>query len=212
MLQVREDDDFHRRIKQRRQESNRRFAAFFMGVIILCVAFSFFFAMQSESMQRQYLYPYPYRSVVEHYAAKYHVDSSLVAGMILSESKFRSEAKSHRGAVGLMQLMPETALWISEQIDDEEYSLGALHEPQKNIEYGTWYIASLEEEFGGNDVLALAAYNAGRGNVHDWMEENHWSMDFHEVSAIPYEETRAYVASVLKNRQKYLQLYGAGED
>ena len=111
-----------------------------------------------------------------------------------------------------MQLMPETALWISEQIDDQEYNPGELHEPQKNIEYGTWYIASLEKEFEGNDVLALAAYNAGRGNVHDWMEENHWGMDFREVSAIPYEETRAYVMSVLKNRQKYLELYGDKED
>ena len=61
-------------------------------------------------------------------------------------------------------------------------------------------------------MLALAAYNAGRGNVHDWMEENHWGMDFREVSAIPYEETRAYVMSVLKNRQKYLELYGDKED
>ena len=207
-----EDNDFYRRVRQRRQETNRRFAAFFLGVVILCMAFSFFFAMQSESMQRQYIYPYPYRSIVEHYAAKYKVDSSLVAGMILSESKFQSGAKSHRGAVGLMQLMPETALWISEQIDDKEYNPGELHEPQKNIEYGTWYIASLEKEFEGNEVLALAAYNAGRGNVHDWMEENHWGMDFREVSAIPYEETRVYVMSVLKNRQKYWELYGDKED
>ena len=98
-------------------------------------------------------------------------------------------------------------MWISEQLDDKEYELSELREPQKNIEYGTWYIASLEEEFEGNDVLALAAYNAGRGNVHDWMEERHWDMNFNEVSAIPYEETRAYVASVLKNRKKYLELY-----
>lgn len=208
MLQERTGDDFHRRVKQKRQETNRRFAAFFFGVVVLCMAFSFFFAMQSKSMQRQYLYPYPHRSVVEHYAAKYNVDSALVAGMILSESKFRHEAKSSRGAIGLMQLMPETAQWISEQIDDKAYNVGELHEPQKNIEYGTWYIASLEEEFGGNEVLALAAYNAGRGNVHDWMEEKHWDMDFHEVAAIPYEETRAYVSSVLKNRRKYLELYG----
>ena len=207
MLQDKLEHDCHRRIKQKRQETNRRFAAFSLGILILCMAFSFFFIMQSESMQRQYLYPYPYRSVVEHYAAKYKVDSSLVAGMILSESKFRNEAKSHRGAIGLMQLMPETAMWISEQLDDKEYELSELREPQKNIEYGTWYIASLEEEFEGNDVLALAAYNAGRGNVHDWMEERHWDMNFNEVSAIPYEETRAYVASVLKNRKKYLELY-----
>lgn len=208
MLQERTGGDFYRRVKKKREETNRRFVALFFGIVIWCMAFSFFFAMQLESMQRQYLYPYPYRSVIEHYAEKYHVDSSLVAGIILSESKFQIEAKSKRGAVGLMQLMPETALWIAEQLGDREYNLAVLHEPQKNIEYGTWYIASLEDEFGGNEVLALAAYNAGRGNVYDWMEEKHWDMDFQEVSAIPYEETRTYVASVLKNRQKYMELYG----
>ena len=207
-----ETSDFHKRIRKRRQETNRRFAALFLGIAVLVLAFSFFFAMQFEAIQRQYLYPYPYRSDVEHYAAKYEIDSSLVAGVILSESKFKNDAKSHRGAVGLMQLMPETAVWISEQMDDTSYSLGKLHEPKKNIEYGTWYLASLEREFDGNDILALAAYNAGRGNVHDWMEEMHWGMDFHEVSAIPYEETRAYVVSVLKNRRKYLELYGNGSD
>ena len=106
------------------------------------------------------------------YAAIYNVDSNLTAAVIKSESKFKHTATSHRGAVGLMQLMPETAEWIAEQLNDKSYSVEGLHEPDRNIRYGTWYLAELEREFQGNDILALAAYNAGRGNVKAWMEGN----------------------------------------
>ena len=109
-----------------------------------------------------------------------------------------------------MQLMPDTAEWIAVQLDDAGFSVERLHEPAMNIRYGTWYLASLKKEFKGNEVLALAAYNAGRGNVHEWMQENHWDMDFQNAAAIPYEETRAYVMRVLKDRQKYQELYGTG--
>ena len=125
----------------------------------------------------------------------------------MNESKFKNEVHSHRGAIGLMQLMPETAEWIAGQIDDSSFSLDKLHEPETNIRYGVWYLASLKKEFEGNEILALAAYNAGRGNVHEWMEERGWTMDFSRVNEIPYEETRAYVASVLRNKVKYERLY-----
>jgi soluble lytic murein transglycosylase len=107
-----------------------------------------------------------------------------------------------------MQLMPDTAAWIAKQLDDQDFSLERLHEPDMNIRYGTWYLSSLRDEFQGNEVLMLAAYNAGRGNVHEWMDTYGWTMDFSAVDEIPYEETKAYVASVLKNKKKYEALYG----
>ena len=70
-----------------------------------------------------------------------------------------------------------------------------------------WYLAELEREFGGNDILALAAYNAGRGNVREWMERWHWTDQFDEIEAIPYPETRLYVRRVLEDRQQYKRLY-----
>ena len=76
-----------------------------------------------------------------------------------------------------------------------------------NIRYGVWYLAELEREFGGNDILALAAYNAGRGNVRDWMERFHWTQQFDEIEAIPYPETRFYVRRVLEDREQYKRLY-----
>jgi soluble lytic murein transglycosylase len=108
-----------------------------------------------------------------------------------------------------MQLMPDTAEWIAGQIGDKSYSLENLHEPDRNIRYGTWYLAELQREFKGNDVLALAAYNAGRGNVRGWMEDYGWNDDFSDVQAIPYKETRAYVKQVLSLQGKYRKLYAA---
>lgn len=114
---------------------------------------------------------------------------------------------SHRGAIGLMQLMPDTAEWIAGQLEDPSYSIEAIHEPERNIRYGIWYLSTLQREFDGNDVLALAAYNAGRGNVQSWIREYGWPADFHDIDAIPYQETREYVRKVLLTEHKYRSLY-----
>ena len=82
-----------------------------------------------------------------------------------------------------------------------------MYEPEKNIKYGTWYLASLNEEFFGNKVLVLAAYNAGRGNVHEWMEKYGWDENFSDYKQIPFPETREYVQKVLKYERKYKLLY-----
>lgn len=200
-------DDFYYRLEQKKREDARRGYALLGGLFILLAVLGVYAVCQVESIQKEYIYPYPYREYVEQYAALYDVDSSLVASVILNESKFQNDVHSHSGAVGLMQLMPETADWVAKQVGDKSFSADQLHDPQMNIRYGTWYLASLEKEFAGNEVLVLAAYNAGRGNVHEWMQQNNWPADFHEVSAIPYEETRAYVWNVLKNQKKYQHLY-----
>lgn len=198
---------FQARIQQKKRIEKRRQSFFLLGLSIFFFAFSIYFLLQVRSIQRAYLYPYPYQQVIEEYAKENHIDSTLVAGVIMSESKFKNDVHSHRGAIGLMQLMPSTAEWISHQIDDGNFSVDQLHEPETNIRYGVWYLASLQQEFDNNEILMLAAYNAGRGNVHEWMRENHWDMDFHDIDEIPYEETRAYVMRVLKNQQKYQKLY-----
>ena len=108
-----------------------------------------------------------------------------------------------------MQLMPDTAGWIAQRLGERDYTDTELHDPDRNLRYGIWYLADPEEEFQGNDVLALAAYNAGRGNVRGWMEEYGWKDDFSDVQAIPYKETRAYVKQVLSLQGKYRKLYAA---
>lgn len=157
-------------------------------------------------VERTWLYPYDYRSYIETSAAQQHADPFLVAAVIKHESKFQSTARSDGGAVGLMQLMPQTAAWIAGQLG-EPFTEDYLYDPALNIRYGVWYLAELEREFGGNDILALAAYNAGRGNVRDWMERSHWTDQFDEIDAIPYPETRLYVRRVLEDREQYKRLY-----
>ena len=157
-------------------------------------------------VERSYIYPFEYRSYIETSAESRRTDPFLVAAVIKHESKFEPRARSDGGARGLMQLMPATAEWIARQLGEpftEEY----LYDPALNIRYGVWYLAELEREFGGNDILALAAYNAGRGNVRDWMERFHWTEQFDEIEAIPYPETRFYVRRVLEDREQYKRLY-----
>ena len=157
-------------------------------------------------VERSWIYPYDYRSYIETSAESRRTDPFLVAAVIKHESKFEPRARSDGGALGLMQLMPATAEWIARQLGEpftEEY----LYDPALNIRYGVWYLAELEREFGGNDILALAAYNAGRGNVRDWMERFHWTQQFDEIAAIPYPETRFYVRRVLEDREQYKRLY-----
>ena len=182
-------------------------------ILAICAAaFAVYFAISVPAVQKKFLYPFPYRKTVENYSARWHVDKFLAVAVMKVESNFHESANSQSGAVGLMQIMPETAAWIAYQLGEQPEEIADdiknLREPETNIRYGTWYLSELETEFKGNDVLALAAYNAGRGNVREWMEQNHWSDNFSDVDKIPYAETRDYVKRVLHCREKYSELYG----
>ena len=162
----------------------------------------------SPTAQRKVIYPFRYRDKVEEYSARYSVDKYLAVSVMKVESNFTEGAISKSGAVGLMQIMPETAYWIAYRLEEDPPSITRLHDCDTNIKYGIWYLGELEDEFFGNDILALAAYNAGRGNVWDWMEEGGWQKNFSDVDSIPYSETRNYVKKVLACREKYYELYG----
>lgn len=176
-------------------------------LMILVLASLSYFIWQNEDFQRKYLYPYDYQDTINFYADRYEVDRNLVASVILAESKFRQDATSVHGARGLMQIMPETASWIATQIEDDSFSVDKLYNVNMNIKYGTWYLSELQTEFEGNEVLALAAYNAGRGNVYEWMEKYHWDINFKDYTKIPFPETREYVKRVLENKKHYNRLY-----
>ena len=184
--------------------------------LAICAAVvTIYFLMSVPAIQKKFLYPFPYRSTVESYSSRWKVDKFLAISVMKVESNFSEAAHSQSGAIGLMQIMPETAAWIAYQLGEapEEVAddIEHLHDPETNIRYGMWYLAELEDEFKGNDVLALAAYNAGRGNVHKWIKENNWSENFSDADKIPYAETRDYVKRVLHCREKYAKLYSTND-
>ena len=165
----------------------------------------FYFTYLDDHLARQIAYPFNYKEEVIAAAEKEQVPPSLVASVILAESKYKNTAESETGALGLMQLMPDTARWVAQQVGHGHYTDRQLKEPTINIELGTWYLGHLLKEFNGNQVLALAAYNAGRGHVESWLRENNWNG---MVDTIPFPETRSYVKAVLQYQERYEALYG----
>ena len=180
--------------------------------IYLIITMIIFLIAHYPLTEKNIIYPFPYRDKVEENSAKYRVDKYLAVSVMKVESNFTEGAISRSGAVGLMQIMPETADWIAYCLEEDKPSINELHDSDKNIRYGIWYLSELEKEFYDNDVLALAAYNAGRGNVRHWMEEKSWNKNFSDVDEIPYLETRNYVKKVLACREKYNKLYGKNDE
>jgi len=152
-------------------------------------------------------YPLRYWESVERHAGLHQVDPLLVAAVMRVESSFDRYAISSKGARGLMQLMPETAVWAAERMGLQGFRVEHLFDPEVNIAIGVWYLASLRDQFGGDLILALAAYNGGQANVTRWLRENAWSGEFETVDDIPFPETRGYVRKVFTAYQWYQLIY-----
>ncbi len=138
-------------------------------------------------------------AMIRENARKFQLSEEELTAVMLTESRYDPTAVSDTGAQGLMQLMPETAAWISQK---SGLPLSDLRKPEENIPLGAWYWAYLLDTYKGNRVLALAAYNAGHGNVDAWVAENKWPEDFADADAIPFPETREFVKQVLQNYEE----------
>ena len=152
-------------------------------------------------------YPLPEREIVMATASEFNVDPYLVFAIIRAESKYQTSAQSPVGARGLMQIMPETAYWIAAQMKMENFKEDDLHDPAVNIRLGCWYLKNLNSEFKGSIPLEVAAYNAGRGKVKQWLQEGKWDGNQRNMEGIPFPETRQYVKNVLKNYEAYKAIY-----
>lgn len=131
-----------------------------------------------------------------------------MAAIIRAESNYETGKESKKGALGLMQLMPDTAHWVVEQAGFEAVNDDILrHRADVSIEVGTWYLNSLHRQFGQNPVAAVAAYNAGPGNVRKWLDSGRWDGRMESVKEIPFGETRHYVQRVFYYYNKYKDLY-----
>jgi len=152
-------------------------------------------------------YPQPNRDLVFAAAYEHNVDPYLVFAVMRAESRFETSARSAKGARGLMQIMPDTGRWIASQQGISDFDPDMLHDPETNIRFGCWYLASLSREFDDRLPLVAAAYNAGRGKTRQWVAEGKWNGDPQRLDQIPFPETQAYVGNVLANYRAYRAIY-----
>jgi soluble lytic murein transglycosylase len=147
------------------------------------------------------LLPLHHDDIIRQQAAEKGLDPALIAAVIYAESKFDETERSEAGARGLMQVTPRTALDIAERSEGTEFVLDDLDDPDINIRYGTFHLRELLDRYDGNEVAALAAYNAGSSNVDRW-----GGADL-EIDDIGFNETHAYVEKVLDKREDYRDTY-----
>ena len=161
-----------------------------------------------KSKVLQHFYPQEYAEYVAEYSTMYGVDEPFVYAVIRTESGFRAEVESSAGAMGLMQIMPDTFEYLqSLESDIESYPDSELLNPEINIKYGTYYLYVLLQHYNGDENLAAAAYNAGLSNVDSWLEDSRYSSDGKTLSSIPYSETQQYVERVENTKRVYESLY-----
>jgi soluble lytic murein transglycosylase len=174
----------------------RRIAATTLLVVAIGVAFAYLQGGTPGWFDRL-RYPLRYEQIVRGHARNYRLDPALLAAVIYQESKFRADAKSTSGAIGLMQLRPETARGIAIRTGGSRFQTSDLYNPEINIRYGSWYLRHLLDKYG-DEKLALAAYNAGQQNVDTWRSKG---------KGIQFSETRAYIDRVEKLKEIYRSAY-----
>ena len=168
-------------------------------ILIVAVATSFTYLRTGEPAWFQRLrYPLRYEQIVRGHANNYRLDPALLAAVIYQESKFEADARSEAGAIGLMQLQPETAKGIAIRTGGSRFRTSDLYTPEINVRYGSWYLRHLLNKYD-DEQLALAAYNAGQSNVDAWRAEG---------KGIQFAETRAYVDRVGELKEVYRTAYG----
>lgn len=145
----------------------------YLAVLLVLTAVTFigWKIWNSDTVQMRFVYMWDYQQDIITYSEKNNVDPFLIAAIIKNESNFKHKAVSGVGAVGLMQIMPETGRWIAEQMGLENYHDDDLYLTKTNIRMGCWYIGELDHEFKHNLALVMIAYNAGRGQTRQWMEK-----------------------------------------
>jgi len=153
------------------------------------------------------LYPLPYEPSLRREAAKNSFDPMLAAGLIRQESTFQADAVSHKNAVGLMQVLPQTGKLMARQLR-VRYTKNSLFEPDFNLQVGMVYAAGLLRNLGAPEY-ALAAFNAGEDRIALWRSERNYDEIPELVESIPFTETRDYVQIVLRNAEVYRMIYGS---
>lgn len=175
--------------------------------LLICIIIVYFF----HPFILKKVFSVKYREEIINYSKEFQVDPYLVAAIMKVESNFDPYAQSHKGAMGLMQIMPSTGNWVAKEISLDNFYLQELYVPEVNIKIGTWYLQTLSNQFNGDIHLILAAYNGGSGNVSKWLLDKRYSNDGKNLEYIPFRETRNYVEKVLFYYNLYRRIYDSNE-
>lgn len=170
-------------------------------LIVLVIIFGVFVLTLKQ------IYPKKHEAIIRTYSKEYNVDELLIYALIKAESNFREDSVSNKGAIGLMQLMEPTAIEIASNLDYQDFTIEELNDVNTNIKFGIKYFSDLLKEHNNNYLLALAAYNAGIGNVRRWIENGIIKEDGSDIENIPFKETNMYVRKILRDYDIYKKLY-----
>lgn len=153
-----------------------------------------------------YFIPKKYDDIIDKYSSEYNVDRSLVKAVIFKESRFKETAVSSKGAIGLMQLMPSTALWLMNKLKIEDYKIESA---DNNIRLGTYYLSYLMNLMDSDEEHTLLAYNAGPENAKRWVNSEGYSKEDMD-NYVDFNETRKYVREIklTKNIISFMDKYG----
>jgi soluble lytic murein transglycosylase len=155
---------------------------------------------------RLFTLPLQYSSIIREQAREKGVDAALIAAVIDTETGFDART-SPTGAEGLMQIEPATATFLAHRSGGTSFNVNDLGQPQVNIEYGTYYLAYLLNDYGGDETAALSAYNGGQTNTNRWIVKAHDRGHVFGLDDIPFPQTRAYVQTVEQRQVSYRANY-----
>lgn len=186
------------------RKAKRRWLIAIMIIMVMILIFGVF---KVQNIILEKIYPKKYAEYVYTYSVENEIDPLLTFAIIKAESNFDKNVVSSSGAVGLMQLMESTATEAAQNIGEELSVKEALFNPEMNIKIGTSYFAHLKERYHGNELLALTAYNAGIGNVDEWIKKGIIKADGSDIENIPYKETNNYVRKIVRDYKIYQKIY-----
>jgi len=185
----------------------RRFPARSAALLVVLVTAGALALPAVKRIVRDLTLPLAYQAVIREQAREKHLDPALIAAVIYAETKFDART-SPTGALGLMQIEPATAEFLAHRSGGTGFRIADLAEPAINIRYGSYYLRYLLDQYGGNETLALAAYNGGQTNVEHWLARAHEARVRFTVASIPFPQTRAYVVRVEHAQRSYAAQYG----
>lgn len=195
--------------KKKEKEPPRSKSKYYLVLIFTIIILVWISNYKNEILK--IFYPLNYSNYVFENSQKYDLDPYLVFAIIKAESGFNKNAQSSQGAKGLMQITDSTGEWIAKQLKYDDHSIADLYNPEYNIRMGCWYLNSLIKQFDGDTALAIAAYNAGSGNVQKWLNNYEHSKDGKSLHKIPFGETDRYVIKVKRDYNIYKHIYSGTE-